>query len=90
VSIGASQDGHVQVAADGAGKKIDNAELVRDDAATVYRQRVVLGSDENPRQQVSVSGEAGRGVLHVNAEELSEIRATLQEIRDLIRMFVGT
>lgn len=95
MTLEAPQDGHVQVATDGAGKKIDNAELVRDadpggTGETVYRQRIVIASDENPRQQANVSGEAGRGVLHVDADDLGEIRGVLIEIRDILRFVVGT
>lgn len=89
MSIGAEQDGYVQVATDGTGKKVDNADLTRDDGTEVYRQRVVLGSDENPRQQVQVRGEAGDVALMVDAKELGEIKEVLTEIRDILRMFCG-
>lgn len=89
MSIGADQDGYVQVATDGTGKKVDNADLTRDDGTEVYRQRVVLGSDENPRQQVQVRGEAGDVALMVEAKELGEIKEILSEIRDLLRFVCG-
>lgn len=88
-------DGHVQVALDGAGKKIDNAELVRDpttqgeDGATVYRQRTALGSDENPRLLVDVTGEPGRGALSVEAKNLDDIWEKLDEISTLLKMAIG-
>jgi len=88
-------DSYVQVATDGSGKKIDNASLEREPATqgsagdTVYRQRVVIGSDENPRQQVNVSGEYGYGTLEINAKILGEINATLIEIRDMLRITIG-
>ena len=91
-----SQDSHVQVATDGSGKKIDNAALEREPATqggtadTVYRQRVVLGSDENPRQQVGVSGEAGKGELAVESKTLGDIHAELVQIRELLQLLVGT
>lgn len=46
-------DGYVQVATDGSGKKIDNAELTREPTTqgsageTVHRQRTVLADDES-------------------------------------------
>ena len=89
-------DSYVQVATDGSGKKIDNAALTREvpfdgsTADTVYRQRVVLGSDEDPSQQVRVSGEAGAAVLHVDTKILGEIHAVLVDIRDMLRFTIGT
>jgi hypothetical protein len=80
-------DGYVQVASDAGGKKIDNAELTREQsplgtaAVVVERQRVVLASDENPRQQVDVDGEAGQGTLAVGgkmAHSLGEIERSLK------------
>jgi hypothetical protein len=92
----ADQDSYVQVAVDGAGKKVDNAALTREPVIaggtgeTVYRQRVVLGSDEDPSQQVAVSGEAGKGQLHVESDVLGEIHAELVQIRELLQLLVGT
>lgn len=85
----ADQDSHVQVAADGAGKKIDNAALTREDGTIVYRQRTVLASDENPRTQVDVQGEAGRGALAVEAKNLDDVYEKLDEIVGLLRMLLG-
>ena len=91
-TVSPDQDGYVQVAADGAGKKIDNAALLREPTTlggtgeTVYRQRIVLASDENPRQQVNVTGEAGRGVLQVECRQLDEVIAKLQELIELIHL----
>mgnify|MGYP000925359836 CR=1 FL=1 len=91
-------DGHVQVAADGAGKKIDNTELQRapvDPAwdatagATVYRQRIVLASDESPNVQVHVRGEPGRGALTVSAQTIEEMASAINEIRDMLRLLLS-
>lgn len=93
----AEQDGYVQVAADGSGKKIDNTELDRrppDPARsstagdTVFRQRVVVASDESPEVQVEVAGEAGEGALRVHSHELERIEGLLTEIRDMLQMFL--
>jgi hypothetical protein len=88
VSIGNPQDGHVQVATDGPGKKIDNAELIRDDGTVVERQRVSIGSDDNPRTQMEVSGEAGKGKANVE-DKSQDVVAILIEIRDLLRLVIG-
>ena len=94
----ANQDSYVQVATDGTGKKVDNATLTREkpDSAwsstsgdTIYRQRVVLGADDNPKQQVKVEGEEGRGYLMVGGKSLEGIETTLNEIRDLLRLAIG-
>ena len=94
----ADQDGYVQVATDGSGKKIDNAELTRENStasgayvagATVYRQRVALGSDENPRLQMAVEGEAGRGAARVTVPELDAVVERLDEILAVLRLAVG-
>ena len=91
---GSEQDSYVQVATDGTGKKVDNATLTREPVTvggtgdTVYRQRVVIGADDNPRQQVGVSGEAGRAVLQVEARN-EDMLHVLIEIRDLLRLFAG-
>lgn len=47
-------DGYVQVAADGTGKKVDNAELTRADGTVVERQRVAIGDDSDPTKQARV------------------------------------
>lgn len=90
----ADQDSYVQVATDGSGKKIDNAALTRNPdpggtGETVYRQRTVIASDENPRLQVKVGGEAGDGYVMVESKTLGEINATLMDIRDMLRMTIG-
>ena len=88
-------DSYVQVATDGSGKKIDNTTLTREpetqgsSGETIYRQRVVIGADDNPRQQVSVSGEAGDVALQVDTKTMGEILAVLTEIRDMLRMTIG-
>lgn len=88
-------DSYVQVAVDGAGKKIDNAALQRQPADpawdatqgdTVYRQRTVIGSDESPDLQVEVRGEAGRGELAVHDPETESILGVLIQIRDMLAM----
>lgn len=40
-------DGFVQVAVDGAGKKVDNTEITRPDAVVVERQRVEPHDDDD-------------------------------------------
>lgn len=91
----AEQDGYVQVAVDGVGKKIDNAELTRapeTPGATgdvVYRQRVVIASDENPQIQAEVAGESGRGELHVRSHDTDAIIEKLDEIVGILRMLLG-
>jgi hypothetical protein len=92
-------DAYVQVGVDGAGKKIDNAALQRDppdparDAAVgdlVHRQRVVVGSDDNPELQAEVSGEPGKGALAVESNVLGEILGELVRIRELLQLAIGS
>lgn len=89
------QDSYVQVAADGVGKKIDNAALTREPTTqggtgeTVYRQRVVLGDDENPKLQAKLEGEEGDGKLIVDSKAVNEAVVLLTEIRDLLRLTIG-
>lgn len=91
-------DSYVQVAADGVGKKIDNSQLTREkpdpawdatEGDTVQRQRVVVGSDENPELQVRVDGEAGDATIQIDAKAAGHIVALLTEIRDLLKLFIG-
>ena len=88
----ANTDGFVQVPADGAGKKIDNAELTRepvnpgDAAVVVERQRTVLGSDENPRLQAMLGGEAGQGYVLVDARAFGELIEKMDEMIDLLKL----
>ena len=77
-------DGFVQVAADGAGKKIDNAELTRDDGVVVERQRTVLADDKNPRLQLELAGEAGRASLPVGGEAVDLLRSIDLSLRMLV------
>jgi hypothetical protein len=96
VEIPASQDSYVQVAADGAGKKIDNAELTREPETqggtgeTVYRQRVVISDDINPSLQARLDGEAGYGALQVDAKTLGHIHLELVQIREILQLLIGT
>lgn len=90
MALGAPQDGHVQVAVDGVGKKIDNAELTRDDGTVVERQRAVIASDENPRIQANVSGEPGRGALHTEVRSQNEVLEVLLEIRDMLKLLLSS
>lgn len=89
MSLGADQDGYVQVATDGSGKKVDNAQLTRDDGTIITRQRVVISSDDNPRQQVEVRGEAGHGALQTEDRVLGEILLVLTDIRDMLALTIG-
>lgn len=82
-------DGYVQVAPDSTGKKIDNAELTRADKTVVERQRVVLGSDENPSQQVSVAGEKDRTYIYVHGPGFEEISEKLQMIIDRLDLLLS-
>jgi hypothetical protein len=88
-------DSYVQVAVDGAGKKIDNAALQREPETpgatgeTVYRQRTVLSDDENPRLQAKVEGEAGNGALKVRAASMEDVYFELVQIRELLQMIIG-
>lgn len=88
MAIGNPQDAELQLAADGVGQKVDNAELTRDDGTVVLRQRTVLSSDENPRVQAKVSGEAGRGYLLVDARAFDEINEKLDEIQQLLTLYM--
>lgn len=91
----ATQDGYVQVAPDSTGKLIDNAELTREpttqgaSGSTVYRQRVVISSDEDPTIQQRVAGEAGDAHAMVQDRKLDEVLGVLVEIRDMLRMVLG-
>jgi hypothetical protein len=88
-------DGHVQVAPDSTGKKIDNAELTREPTdiggtgETVYRQRVVLGADDDPRQVVTLRGESGRAFVLVDTQVLDDIRDVLFEIKEMLEVFMS-
>lgn len=92
----ATQDSHIQVAADGSGKKVDNAALTRepveagDAGEVVYRQRVVIGSDTDPAAQASPEGEVGRAALPIHSPVLEEIRAELALIREILQLFMGS
>lgn len=90
-------DAYVQVATDGAGKKIDNSTHTREkpDPArestagdTVYRQRVVLSSDENLSTHAEVSGEAGKGKLHIENEAAKQMVFLLTEIRNMLELIL--
>ena len=86
------QDGYVQVAPDSTGKKVDNAEFIRepvnpgDATVTVERQRIILGSDENPRLQAKLGGEAGDGYVLVDAKAFNEMIEKMDEMIDLMRL----
>lgn len=89
MAIGNPEDSYVQVATDGSGKKMDNAVLTRDDGTVVYRERVSLASDVDPRLQVKVVGESGDGRLYTNDTELKQVVEVLVEIRELLRLVIG-
>ena len=52
----------------------------------MYRQRVVISSDENPQQQAEVRGEAGNAYLMVESRTMQDILGCLSEIRDLLKL----
>lgn len=92
-------DAYVQVAADGSGKKIDNSVVTREPADpawsatqgdTVYRQRIVIASDDNENQTMSLHGESGREALPVDSDTLEKIHATLEQIKDLLILAIHT
>jgi hypothetical protein len=56
-----AQDAYVQVAADGAGKKVDTSELTRADGTVVERQRVNIADPADPNMLAPVTPE-GIGV----------------------------
>jgi hypothetical protein len=89
MSLTGKTDGYVQVAPDSTGKKVDNAELTRDDTTVVERQRVVIGSDENPRQQVMVGGDAGNVYLLMDSKAFNEILEKLEEITELLKILIA-
>lgn len=69
-------DGFVQVAVDGAGKKVDNTEVTRSDTAVVVeRQRVEPRDDED-------------NVLSTQllADKLDEIRDLLFDIKTMLQI----
>lgn len=89
---GLPQDDYVQIAPDGSGKKMDNAALTRDDGTVVERERVSIGSDENPRLLAQIGNEYGRGSLYIGGEAvelLTEINHTLKMILVLFCMSTG-
>lgn len=91
----ATQDSYVQVATDGSGKKVDNSALTRRTypeatEETVYRQRVVIASDDNPALQADVRGEVGRGSISVESRTLEKIELLLVDIRDMLQLVIGT
>jgi hypothetical protein len=65
-------DSFVQVAPDGAGKKVDTSQLV-DGANTVERQRVVLGDDNDPNGLAGVDA----GGLATKDDTLIMLLATM-------------
>lgn len=75
-------DGYIQVAADGSGKKVDNAEITRADGTVVERQRVVQADNDDVGPMVTVGGEAGRG--EARAQDRS-VRDLLQDIHETLR-----
>jgi hypothetical protein len=96
---GGDSDGFVQVAPDSTGKKIDNAELTREpvqtgfappsgSGLTVERQRIVIGSDENPRIQVEVRGEAGSAVLMMSSRSFDRLEQRLIELVEILKFQV--
>lgn len=86
MALGLTQDSIIQIAPDSTGKKVDNATLTRDDGTVVYRQRTVIGADDNPRLQVSLGGENERGYLLVDARAFNELIEKMDEMMDLIKL----
>jgi hypothetical protein len=81
-------DGYVQVAPDSTGKKIDNTELIRADGTTIERQRVVIGSDENPILQLQLGNESGKVYMVIDSTRFDELIEKMQEIIDLMKNFI--
>lgn len=77
-------DGYVQVATDGSGKKVDTAELIRVDGTTVERQRVALGSDDDPTAVAKFTA-AGLEV----ATDLGPVVVQLKRIALLLEILTG-
>lgn len=84
-------DGYVQVAADSVGKKVDASELTRvepDDTGTpvvVERQRVAIGSDDDPTHLVEVRG----GALMVRFDGIEEITTLLKRAVMLLQILAN-
>lgn len=63
-------DGHVQVAPDSTGKKVDNTEVTRADGTVVERQRIDIGDESDlPKVQTRL--------LHEILLELQRLRLAL-------------
>jgi hypothetical protein len=86
-------DGYIQVATDGAGKKVDASEIVNpvpETAVTLERQRVVLSDPVDLNAHVNVTGESGRGAGASKDVELQElIRELIGEIREIKSFIMG-
>lgn len=80
-------DDYVQVQPDSTGAKVDTTQLTREDGTIIERQRVVIGSDENPRQQVAVGDEVGKVYMLVDSKRFDELIEKMQEIIDLLKLF---
>jgi len=82
-------DGNVQVAPDGAGKRLDNSVVVQDDGTTVYRERLNLSDPVDPnahaRIQDYINGlEQGLVTRDIYAEKLlNSINLLIEEIKQL-------
>ena len=81
-----STDGLVQVQPDSTGAKVDTSELTREDGTVIDRQRMVIASDENPRLQALLGGDAGNVYLLVDSKGFDEINENLREIIELLKM----
>lgn len=88
-------DSYVQVATDGTGKKIDNSALQRErpdpawdstDGDLVYRQRVVISSDNDETMTLDLKGEVGEAQMPVASNSLDRIAEAVEEIRDILKI----
>lgn len=71
-------DAYVQVATDGAGKKVDTSELTRADGTVVERQRVVIASPSDPNRLAEIDSEG------VQVAGMGEIRFLLMRQNALL------
>lgn len=99
-----SAEGYVQVAADGAGKKIDAAAvtvplgtvITASDGTTstltsdtvYYRQSVVLGDPERSGALAGIEGETGRGQLRVGNADTATLESIDKTLQEIRDMLL--